>query len=156
MEPEVSFVGLKIAPGKSIRLRPPPCGVPFPLRPAYSRFYQIAGKNETVVADYDDDCYETIHLTQVALGDAPSKGPHTVFVESDGERQKKSTNGAFLFALHPLVATLMNPWRIPVPATASGLTGQLRPCSACRREVCHRYPRQGQVPSLQPGHHAGH
>lgn len=37
-----------------------------------------------VVADYDDDTFETIHLTQVALGSKPAKGPHTVFVERDG------------------------------------------------------------------------
>ena len=35
------------------------------------------------MADFDDDYYETIHLTQVALGDSPAKGPHTVFVRTE-------------------------------------------------------------------------
>jgi len=45
---------------------------------------RAAGDKAVVVADYDDDTFETIHLTQVALGSKPAKGPHTVFVERDG------------------------------------------------------------------------
>ena len=49
----------------------------------YYRISDDAGSEESLVADFDDDYYETIHLTQVALGDSPAKGPHTVFVRTE-------------------------------------------------------------------------
>eukprot|EP00887_Chlorella_sp_A99_P001461 scaffold8.g1461.t1 len=56
---EVSFYGVKVPPGKAVN----------------------------VVADFDDDVFETIHLTQVALGEGAQAGPHTVFIQTEGEER---------------------------------------------------------------------
>jgi hypothetical protein len=84
-EPEVAFWAVKIAKGA-----PPPLRSRRHWRPLAARAAHPppapprAGESSAVVADFDDDQYETLHLTQVALGEAPAKGPHTVFVEQDG------------------------------------------------------------------------
>lgn len=52
----------------------------------FTGFVVRPGKESTIVADFDNDSFETIHLTQVALGGKPVKGPHTIFIKNeDGE-----------------------------------------------------------------------
>ncbi|PSC67465.1 hypothetical protein C2E20_8858 [Micractinium conductrix] len=55
-----------------------------------ARFYGLLvppGKPIVVEAEFDEDMGETLHLTQVALGDKPKPGPHVVFVgNSEGKR----------------------------------------------------------------------
>lgn len=79
MEPSVTFYGVVIKPGMVL------CQSNF-LNACPETYLCInnAGKEHAVVADYDDDFYETVHLTQVALGSKPVKGPHTVFIEKQG------------------------------------------------------------------------
>lgn len=39
-----------------------------------------------MTAEFDADQYETYHFTQAALGENAKAGPHTVFVEKDGQK----------------------------------------------------------------------
>lgn len=45
-----------------------------------------AGKSIKLVAKFDEDITETIHITQAALGVNPKAGPHVVFVAKEGQR----------------------------------------------------------------------
>ena len=43
------------------------------------------GEEKSVEAEFDLEIFETIHLTQAALGPKPSKGAHTLMIHKDGE-----------------------------------------------------------------------
>lgn len=58
MEPFVEFVGWKVQPKEEV----------------------------SVMEEVDDDVLQTIHTTQVALGEDPAPGPHTVFVSTSSGR----------------------------------------------------------------------
>lgn len=45
-----------------------------------------AGAKVPVTAEFDADQYETYHFTKAALGANPRGGPHTLFVEKDGQK----------------------------------------------------------------------
>ena len=61
--------------------------------------FSYIGSEETLVADFDEDFYETIHLTQVALGAKPSKGPHTVFVHTEEGKNALVVTWLFLIVI---------------------------------------------------------
>lgn len=51
----------------------------------------VPGKEVQIVAAVDADMegYEVVHVTQIALGAEPAKGPHTIFISTEGEMVKR-------------------------------------------------------------------
>ena len=75
-----------------------------------------------MTAEFDDDSLETIHLTQVALGEKPKAGPHTIFIEKDGEQAGGSVASPVAWirgALRPMAAPLARPTRRRLRAPVS-------------------------------------
>jgi hypothetical protein len=51
----------------------------------FFQYLMSVGEEKSVEAEFDLEIFETIHLTQAALGPKPSKGAHTLMIHKDGE-----------------------------------------------------------------------